>query len=192
MRALFLASDNFEDMEYYATRDVLRRAGIETVTAEARIQPAERIILGREKAEIVERIPLAQAQLDTFDLLVIPGGGHWVELAKNPEVARVIQWFAARPEKYIAAICAAPTILGAMGLLKGHRYTCFPSMNRDFGGTFIQRYAVVDGHLITGDGPAACVTFGLAIVRATLGAELARKVANEMYFERFDEEVLGA
>ena len=152
MRALFLASDNFEDMEYYATRDVLRRAGIETVTAEARIQPAERIILGREKAEIVERIPLAQAQLDTFDLLVIP----------------------------------------AMGLLKGHRYTCFPSMNRDFGGTFIQRYAVVDGHLITGDGPAACVTFGLAIVWATLGTEVARKVANEMYFERFDEEVLGA
>lgn len=187
MRALFLAADRFEDMEYYATRDVLRRGGIETVTAEARINPDSSIIHGREGAEIVERIPLSEAKVDDFDILVVPGGAQWMELIRNQKVLDLIRAFYDRPEKYVCAICAAPTILGSMGLLKGRRYTCFPSMNQDFGGTFIQRYAVIDGHLITGDGPAAAVTFGLSILLATCGEKVCRDVASEMYYEGIED-----
>lgn len=187
-RALFLAATGFEDIEYAATRDILRRAGIETVTADCRLEPSSAPILGREKLEIVDKVLLRDVDLSAFDILVIPGGGHYQILERNPLVIAAIQYFAARADKYLCCICAAPTILGHLGLLKGRDYTCFPTMDeKAFQGRFHLDYSVIDGHLVTGQGPAASIQFGLAIVKAVLGKEACLEVGRHMFFKGIEE-----
>ena len=187
MKALFLVATGFEDIEYTAPRDILVRAGVEVVTADCRIVRGPLPVRGGRGIEVLDLVPLSDIDIEGFDLLVVPGGGHAKGLESNPEVLRAIRFFAEDPKRYLAAICAAPTILGRMGLLRGRRYTCFPSMNEDFGGTFIQTYSVVDDHLITGDGPAASIQFGLAIVRTILGSEQCLRVGSALYFEGIEE-----
>lgn len=187
MKALLLVAEGFEDIEYTAPRDILRRAGVEVTTADSRIQPGSLPIRGGRGIEVLDCVPLKGLDLTPYDILIVPGGGHAAELGRNPDVLSAISVFASDPSKYLAAICAAPTILGRMGLLKGKRYTCYPPMNQDFGGRFIQAYSVVDGHLITGDGPAASVQFGLAIVRTALGQRSCLEVGSGMFFEGIEE-----
>lgn len=182
MKALILATDGFEDIEYFATRDILRRGGFDTVTANCRINYTIDTIYGREKGEINAFTPLKDIDPSDFDLLFVPGGGQVQELSRNPLVLKTIQRFAADSTKYLAAICAAPTLLGHLGLLQGKNYTCYPPMNADFGGFFHEAYAVADGHLITGDGPAAAIEFGLTILNTICGPETCRKVADGMFF----------
>lgn len=183
MKALFVAADGFEDIEFNATRDVLVRAGIDCTVVSGRLSPKAEPILGKTGSEIVTYREIDDVDWKSFDLFVIPGGPHYQTLEKNEAVLAMAKWFASQPEKYLAAICAAPTILGHLGLLKGRDYTCFPTMNEDFGGRFHQQYAVIDGHLITGDGPAAPIAFGLAIVKAALGLSAAKAVAGGMFYE---------
>ena len=83
----------------------------------------------------------------------------------------------------VAAICASPTILGHMGLLKGKDYTCFTAMNEDFGGHFKDQYAVIDGNIITGPSAAAAVDFGLAIAENLCGKEKAEEVKKSIYYK---------
>lgn len=183
MRALFVVTDGFEDIEYTATRDVLKRGGISTVTVSGRLHDRTRPIVGKEGAEVVSYKEIDAIDPSDFDLLVIPGGPQVPELKANPKVLALVKWYMAHPEKYVAAICAAPTILGELGYLKGRDYTVFPTMDGDFGGRFHRQYAVVDGHLITGDGPAAAIAFGLAILKTVLGEDVRDQVASGMFYQ---------
>lgn len=183
MKALFIISDGFEDMEYTCPHDLLSRAGYETVTASGRIENDKKNpIQGREGAVVTHFETLSNLHLEDFDVLVIPGGPHFKEIEQNEKVLDIIRYFASHEEKYLAAICAAPTILGHLGLLKGRNYTVFPSMNEDFGGHFLWQYVVIDHHLITGDGPAAAITFGLAILKAMKGEKASEAIAKEIYY----------
>ena len=114
-------------------------------------------------------------------MLIIPGGPEYVVEEKDPSfLAMVRKFFEAG--KYVAAICAGPTILGHLGLLKGRRYTCFTSMDEDFGGTYVDRYVVVDGRLITGRSCAASIDFALAIVETLLGKDKADRLKESIYY----------
>ena len=118
---------------------------------------------------------------DDYDMLIIPGGPEYVVEEKDPSfLAMVRKFFEAG--KYVAAICAGPTILGHLGLLKGRRYTCFTSMDEDFGGTYEDRYVVVDGRLITGRSCAASIDFALAIVETLLGKDKADRLKESIYY----------
>ena len=82
------------------------------------------------------------------------------------------------------AICAAPSILGHMGLLKGRKYTCFPSFNENaFGGEYQNELAVTDGNLITGRGMGATIEFARHILMKTTDEETLQKVQNGMQYE---------
>ena len=85
--------------------------------------------------------------------------------------------------KVVAAICASPTILGHAGYLKGKTYTCFTSMNEDFGGRFTGEYVAVDGNIITGQSAAASIDFGFAIVEKLLGKAHADQVKKSIYYK---------
>lgn len=183
MKALFIVADGFEDMEYTCPRDILRRGGVEVVTASGRIDTTDDVpILGREGIAVNDHVILSMQDLSTFDILVIPGGGHYKILEANEDVISTIYAFNNNKKK-IAAICAAPTILGHMGLLIGKHYTCFPSMNEDFHGIFSPEYTQVDGNLITGNGPAAAMKFGFDILENLQGKEVADKVKSQMYYK---------
>ena len=85
--------------------------------------------------------------------------------------------------KLVAAICASPTLLGHAGYLKGKNYTCFTSMNEDFGGIYHEDYAVTDGNIITGKSAAATFDFAFAILEKLAGKETVEKVKKEIYYK---------
>ena len=111
----------------------------------------------------------------------LAGGPEYIAEEQNPNFLAMIQNFYSRG-KFIAAICAGPTILGHLGLLKGKKYTCFTSMDEDFGGTYVDQYAVRDNNIITGRSAAATIDFAFLIVNALCGEEYEKQVKESIYY----------
>lgn len=177
MKALEVITDGFEDLEAIAPSALLRRAGVDLTMAAIDNTTAT----GRYGAVLSDLSNLSTLNLDEFDLLIIPGGPEYIAEERNPDFLAMVQHFASH-DKYIAAICAAPTILGHLGLLKGKKYTCFTSMNEDFGGTYVDEYSVIDGKLITGRSCAAAIDFALDIIKVACGDETLEKVKDRIYY----------
>ena len=172
-----VVTDGFEDIEAVGTLAILRRAQLDVTFAAIDNTHA----LGRYGVNITDLVNLKDVNIDEYDMLIIPGGPEYIAEERNPEFLKMVLNFASH-DKYIAAICAGPTILGHLGLLKGKKYTCFTSMNEDFGGTYVDQYAVVDGKFITGRSAAAVIDFGFAIVETLCGKEYAQKVKDSIYY----------
>lgn len=143
MKVCVVMDNGFEELEAMGPIALLRRAGIDVDLV--CIEGHE--VTGRFGVTYSPAIPFDSYDFDQADCLVLPGGPHWQKIEKNEKVCEQLKAFAA--DKVLAAICAAPTILGKLGLLKGKNYTCFQSMNEDFGGTYQYAYTVTDGNLIT-------------------------------------------
>ena len=174
---LCIMSDQFEELEAVGTIALLRRAGINVTVCALH----EKQATGRFQITISDLTDVSEAQADTYDALFLPGGPHYAELQENPLVQQLIKDFD-KQQKYICAICAAPTILGHLGLLKNRRYTCFTSMNQDFGGEYVNEYTAIDGNLITGRSAAAVIDFAFVIIEQLLGKEKAEEVKNSIYY----------
>ena len=176
MKALTILTNGFEDIEAIGTIALLKRAGIEVDVACLHDNSAT----GKYDTTITNLKNLYELDYKTYDLVFIPGGPEYVELSSTPKVLEIIKF--AAEHAYLAGICAAPTIFGKLGLLKGKRYTCFTSMNQDFGGEYVDEYAVSDGNIITGISAAGTIDFAFKIVETMLGKEHANKVKNSIYY----------
>ena len=86
--------------------------------------------------------------------------------------------------KIVAAICAAPTIIGQLGYLKNRTYTCFTPMNQDFNGYFIDKPVVVDNNLITGRSAAASIDFAYEIIKKVAGQDTLNQVWERIFYEK--------
>lgn len=106
-----------------------------------------------------------------------------MNLEENEKVREQIRNFYNDENKVLAAICASPTILGRMGLLKGKKYTCFKSMNEDFGGEYQEDYAVTDGNLVTGKSAAAAIDFAFAVMEKLTGKDHTDQVKASIYYD---------
>ena len=176
-KVCLILANGFEELEAVGTYALLSRGGLDVD------------IYALEDKDPTGRFGLTCTQLHAFstlnasyyDALVLPGGPGYEALEKNGYVQHLIQQFITSG-KTVAAICASPTILGRAGLLKGKRYTCFTSMNQDFGGTFTDEYVTVDGNIITGKSAAATINFGLAIIEHLLGKQQAEEVKKNIYY----------
>ncbi len=177
MKILMVVTDGFEDIEAVGTLAILRRAQLDVTFAAIDNTQA----LGRYGVNITDLVNLKDVNIDEYDMLIIPGGPEYIAEERNPEFLKMVMNFASH-DKYIAAICAGPTILGHLGLLKGKKYTCFTSMDEDFGGTYVDQYAVVDGKYITGRSAAAVIDFAFAIVETLCGKDYTQKVKNSIYY----------
>ena len=113
-------------------------------------------------------------------MLLLPGGAHYRLLIQSKFVLDAITYFMEN-NKLISAICASPTILGKMGYLKNRKYTCFTSMNENFGGTYIDKKVVVDGNLITARSVASAIVFAYAIIEKLLGKDALNKIKEQIY-----------
>lgn len=167
-KAAVVMDNGFEELEAMGPIALLRRGGMQVDLVSAANTDA---VTGRFGVTYSPAIPMKDYDFSDVDVLILPGGGHYTKLEANPKVLELIESFANNPDKYIAAICAAPTILGRMGLLKGKDYTCFTSMNDDFGGNWHDVSAIQDGHLITGRSAAAAIDFAFQILEALTGKE---------------------
>lgn len=172
-----VVTDGFEEIEAIGTLAILRRARIDCTFAAIGATKAT----GRYQVTSSEMVDLWSLDPNDYDCLIIPGGPEYVAEEQNPRFLALVQAFAQR-EKLVCAICAGPTILGHLGLLKGKKYTCFTSMDEDFGGTYVDQYVVRDGNFITGRSAAASIDFGFAIVEALTGKEWADKVKQSIYY----------
>lgn len=177
-----MLGDGFEPVEAVGPVDVMRRAGLDVVTVS--------INDGRE-AEAAQGVHVfADAVVGDFDLgsafdmLVVPGGSLGVEnLSKcQPLLDALVEFM--HDGKWVASICAGPTILAKLQLLDGYTATCYPGCETDFpAGVFPDEPGVyTDRNLITASGPAYALEFGKAIVAALVGQETADKVAGGMLF----------
>lgn len=177
MKILAIFSNGYEEIEALGTIALLKRSGLNVTMAGLHGTTAS----GKHDITISELTPLSNIDKKEYDALFIPGGHHYAELETNPMVKEIITFFMEK-NRPIFAICAAPTILGKMGYLKGRNYTCFTSMNEDFGGTYIDQYVVEDGNLITARSAAASIDFAFAIIKKLQGESQEAKIKQQIYY----------
>ena len=178
-RVCLVLTNGFEEVEAIGTFAILRRAGL--IVDIFSLAGAD--ATGRFGLTCSRLHPFSSLTAENYDALVLPGGPQYAALEQHAGVQALIKRFI-DGGKVVAAICASPTILGRAGYLKGKNYTCFTSMNEDFGGHFTGEYVAVDGNLITGQSAAASIDFGFAIVEKLLGPEKAEQVKESIYYKK--------
>ncbi|MCH5219773.1 MAG: DJ-1/PfpI family protein [Muribaculaceae bacterium] len=176
---LFLAN-GFEEIEALATVDVLRRAGMEVTTVSIN---HERLVAGAHGIEVHADVTFKEADFAGADWLILPGGMPGAtHLHNHHELDALLKVHAAKGR--IAAICASPAVvLAPTGLLNGKNATCYPGFEDALvagGANPVSRRVVVDGNIVTGNGPASAIPFALEIVRLTVGDAAADQVAAGM------------
>ncbi len=175
IKVLVPLADGSEEMEAVIVVDTLRRVPWRVTTAG--IGPG--IVTGARGVRLVPDAAWADLDPTAFDLLVIPGGSAGVEaLARDPRVLEAVRGFATAG-KWLAAVCAGPLVLQAAGVLAGRRATCHPEVSLSQTRRLPDR-VVVDGRLVTSQGPGTTLEFALAIVREVEGAAAAEKLAKSM------------
>src|SRR3989338_5801356 len=162
-----------EEIEAVTVIDILRRAGITVVGAGLDNQP----VRASRGVVLVPDTTLDAVLNDDFDMIVLPGGQPGTDhLKADARVIKLVRQMA-QQGKYVAAICAAPSVLASAGLLDGKRATSYPTCLDDFPNIDVQTSAVVeDGNLITSRGPGTAMDFALTLVERLVGKAKRREV----------------
>ncbi len=164
--ALVLFAEGSEELEAVSVIDILRRGGINVTVAGLTAGP----LRGSRGTVLVPDTTLDEATKHDYDMVVLPGGQPGAtNLKADQRVLALLQQMAQR-EKYVTAICAAPSVLATAGLLDGKRATSFPGALDPFPQVTRQPGAVVeDGKLITSRGPGTAMDFALTLVERLAG-----------------------
>lgn len=172
-----LLGTGFEETEAVAPLDLLRRAGISVLT----VGINGKVITGSHAIPVTADIELGEMDLTGLDMIILPGGMRGVASIRGSEAALQAVRFAWENGKYVAAICAAPTILAELGITDGANATCYPGCEAQMGSAhMVSAAAVTDGTLITGTSAGCAVPFGLALIAALKGQEAADAVAKQI------------
>lgn len=176
MKTLVFLTDGFEEIEALTTVDVLRRAEIDVQTVSL---TDSAVVTGAHKVPVTADCLFSQAHFDDAELLVIPGGT--IKFDEHEGLKNKIQTQLDQG-KPVAAICAAPMVLGGLGLLNGKKATCYPGFEQYLTGAHIQSGAAVvaDGNIITGRGPGLALDFALYLVENLLGQEKRAEIAAQL------------
>jgi 4-methyl-5(b-hydroxyethyl)-thiazole monophosphate biosynthesis len=174
---LFLAT-GFEEIEAIATIDILRRGGIELTTVSI---TGKRIVMGVHQIPVTADILFEETDFMDGDAFILPGGGPGSHNLNAHESLKQLLVCRNENNKIIAAICAAPLVLGGLGLLEGKQAICYPGCESFLtGAILIDQPAVTDGNIITGKGPGLAFDFALTILAALQGQEIADSVAGDL------------
>lgn len=171
-------ADGFEEVEAFTSIDVMRRAGLNLEMVS--VTPDE-IVTGAHDVPVLCDMNIANCDFYDAELVLLPGGMPGAAiLEQSPELRKLILKFAEQ-DKPIAAICAAPMILGKLGLLKGRKATCYPGFEQYLEGADVTDAPVErDGNIITGKGPGAAMEFALAVVDMMVGKEKVQELKEAM------------
>ena len=171
-------AEGFEEIETFAPVDLLRRAGVEVVTAAL---AATIHVTGRSGITVHADKTLADVMATDFDLIFLPGGAGTKHLRADPRVRELVlkQHQAGR---WLAAICAAPTVLNDCGLLAGRRYTAHFSVANELPAILVGERIVTDGKITTSRGAGTSVEFGLHLVDLVAGQAKSIDVSKAICF----------
>ena len=176
---MFLA-DGFEEVEALCPLDILRRANLEVTTVGI---GGKDIIQGAHGITVHADIPDIMYRDSSPDMLILPGG---MPGSKNLDESRIVDSAlraASRKGAFIAAICAAPMVLGKRGYLEGKRAVCFPGFEEYLNGACIDEKETVirDGNIITAKGMGAAFDFGLELVKCLKNDGTAEKISSSVF-----------
>jgi len=175
-RVLCLLVDGFEEIEALTPVDLLRRAGAEVVLASV---TGERVVTGRCGIAVQPNARLEDLAPADFQLLLLPGGPGVKALRADERAAQLAAAFV-KAGKPVAAICAAPTILGDAHLLAGKRFTAHFSVWDELPAVLGEERVVEDGLLITSRGAGTALDFGLVLIRRLFDEAKAREIAKDI------------
>jgi protein deglycase len=177
---LFLA-DGFEEIEAITVIDILRRAKIEIETISI---TGKREVIGAHNITVLADILYEQADFTNIDMLVLPGGQPGTKnLSQHAGLKEQLLRFSSQ-KKWIAAICAAPTVLGNHGILEGISAVCYPGCEVQLIGAEInpEDSTVVDRNIITSRGPGTAFEFAFKLVEVLKNVEIVRSIKKDMIF----------
>ena len=174
-----LLGKGFEEAEAIVPADLLRRAGVEVKL----VGVGGTQIEGAHGIPVTADLPLEELDREQVELLMLPGGGGVEVLSADLRVQALIQ-HCYDEGRWLAAICAAPTILANLGMLDRRRAVCYPGMEDLMGSAVVQKGCpvVVDGHIVTGEGPGSAFPFGLKLVEILKGADAAAQVLHAVHY----------
>ena len=176
-------AEGFEEVEALASVDLLRRAGVEVQTVSV---TGDRMVKGTHGVNIEANILYEDTDHAKCSMIVLPGGLPGADnLQAHEGLCQHVKCFAADSSKKLAAICAAPQVFGACGILEGKNATIYPGMESHLaGGNATGKNVTVDGNIITGMGPALAMEFALKLVEEIKGKEAAEEVAQGLLYDR--------
>ncbi len=171
--ALVLFAAGSEELEAVTIVNILRRGGVTVSLAGL----SDGVLRGSRGISLLPDTTLESALHQSFDMIVLPGGQPGTNNLKfDPRVLQLLQKMSAQ-DKFVTAICAAPSVLAEAGLLDGKRATSFPTCLDDYPKVAQQMTAVVeDGKLITSRGPGTAMDFALLLLERLAGAEKRHEV----------------
>ena len=187
MKSAIYLADGFETCGGLITVDLLRRANVEIDTIS--IKDANFVRSSHGIDLLTDRIYM-ETDPQEYDVLILPGGRVGTDNLEQFDALREAVKAHFEAGKLTCAICAAPSILGHMGLLKDRKYTCFPTFDdSSYEGEYQQELAVRDGNLITGRGMGATIEFAREILKAITDEETLKRVEYGIQYEHtFREE----
>ncbi|MGI6787168.1 MAG: DJ-1/PfpI family protein [Acholeplasmataceae bacterium] len=183
MKGLMIIGNNIEDGEALLTRDLLLRAGLKLDLVS--IYKSNRKVKTAYGLNIQADFAVNEVELFEYDFLIIPGGRWVFELLENPnhQIVSKLALTYYNNDKLVAAICAAPMLLGYEHMLKNKNFTCFPSCEDGIDGKYQgDKKVVVEDNIITAKGLGAAFEFSYEIIRYLLGREAAEKVLKDTHY----------
>lgn len=177
--AIFFAT-GYEEIEALTVVDICRRCGLEidmiSITEEYPVEGSHGMVVGMDRT-------FSEVNFESYDMLVLPGG---MPGTKNLESCQALMEQVDgfyRKGKWVAAICAAPSIFGHRGFLNGKRACCYPGFEEQLEGAEVTTEAVeISQNVITSRGMGTAIPFALAIIRVCLGEEKAEEMAKAIVF----------
>ena len=174
-----ILGNGFEDMEAICPCDILRRGGVEVQFAGI----GGKWITGGNGVTVQADCTVEEIDFEKLELIMLPGGMGGVRSILGSETALNAVKRAYADGKYVAAICAAPSILAKLGITDGKKATVYPGMESEMGSALMQNAGTVrDGKVLTGRAPGAAMDFGLMLLETLKDAETAARVQNGMVY----------
>lgn len=180
MKAAIYFVPGFEEVEALSVVDILRRGGVEITMVGVEgmsVTSAHQITIQMD--EMIDKVDHQQ-----YDMMILPGGPGTSRLNESKILIDQLKAFKSQG-KYLAAICAAPSVLGQAGLLQGEKATCYPGYeNKLIGAKVLADESVVEsGKIITGKGAGAALDFGFKLLEVLMGKEVEKTIRKRMIAE---------
>lgn len=173
-----LLADGFEEVEALTVVDYVRRAGVELVT----VGVTGKVVTGAHDIPVTADILLEQAEQKGLRMVILPGGLKGTEHLKKSAAVQKMIHTCYENDGMVAAICAAPSVLGEMGFLYGKQAICYPGFEEKLKGAELSEEPVVrDGNLITAKSAGVANRFAYAIITALIDEEKAEEVRKQVY-----------
>lgn len=172
-----LLVEGFEEIEALTPIDILRRGGVAVKTVG--VNASE--VTGSHQIAVKTDITMDAVNREDMDLLILPGGPGHTNLEKSEAAMNLIRY--ANENCLLAAICASPSILGKLGMLRGKKATCFPGFEQFLDGAeVVNEKAVADGNIITAKGAGASAEFGFLLLELLKDKKTAEKLKGDMQY----------